>query len=222
LRTNIYVDGFNLYYGALKNTPFKWLDIHRLCITLRPGIQINQIRYFSARVKSVPYDPDKPVRQDIYFRALRTIPSVTIHLGHFVGWPTLAPQYPFAYIDSNKPPRKPPQNVQIYKTSEKGSDVNLATYLLHDCFSNDPAETFDEAIVISNDADLAFPISLVAGKYAKLVCVVNPHPKDKLNRDLLNAATTCLRTINPGVLARCQFPPTLTDGIGPFTKPNTW
>jgi len=218
LSANIYVDGFNLYYGALKNTPFKWLDICRLCMILRPAIQINKIRYFTARVKSVPHDPGKPIRQDIYFRALRTIPSLTIHEGHFVGWPILAPQYPFAYIDTNKPPGKPPQNVQIYKTSEKGSDVNLATYLLHDCFSND----FDEAMVISNDADLAFPISLVTGKYAKLVCVVNPHPKDKLSGDLLKAATICLRTINRGVLARCQFPPILTDGKGPFRKPNTW
>ena len=26
MRTQVYVDGFNLYYGALKDTPFKWLD----------------------------------------------------------------------------------------------------------------------------------------------------------------------------------------------------
>jgi hypothetical protein len=29
-RTYIYVDGFNLYYGALKNTPHKWLDLKTL------------------------------------------------------------------------------------------------------------------------------------------------------------------------------------------------
>ena len=26
MRTRVYVDGFNLYYGALKGTPFKWLN----------------------------------------------------------------------------------------------------------------------------------------------------------------------------------------------------
>ena len=26
VRTRAYVDGFNLYYGAVKRTPFKWLD----------------------------------------------------------------------------------------------------------------------------------------------------------------------------------------------------
>ena len=27
MRTIVYVDGFNLYYGCLKNTPWKWLDL---------------------------------------------------------------------------------------------------------------------------------------------------------------------------------------------------
>lgn len=27
----VYIDGFNLYYGAVKDTPDKWLDLHRMC-----------------------------------------------------------------------------------------------------------------------------------------------------------------------------------------------
>lgn len=27
MRTIVYVDGFNLYYGAVKNTPYRWLDL---------------------------------------------------------------------------------------------------------------------------------------------------------------------------------------------------
>ena len=30
MRTRVYVDGFNLYYGALKDTPFKWLNLAEL------------------------------------------------------------------------------------------------------------------------------------------------------------------------------------------------
>ncbi len=26
VKTNFYIDGFNLYYGAVKGTPYKWLD----------------------------------------------------------------------------------------------------------------------------------------------------------------------------------------------------
>jgi hypothetical protein len=30
MRAYVYVDGFNLYYGALKGTKFKWLDLKKL------------------------------------------------------------------------------------------------------------------------------------------------------------------------------------------------
>ena len=34
--THVYIDGFNLYYGALKGTPYKWLDLEALCRKLMP------------------------------------------------------------------------------------------------------------------------------------------------------------------------------------------
>lgn len=36
MRTAVYIDGFNLYYRALKGTPFKWLNIHTLCESVLP------------------------------------------------------------------------------------------------------------------------------------------------------------------------------------------
>ena len=30
-RTYVYINGFNLYYGSLKRTPYKWLDVGKLC-----------------------------------------------------------------------------------------------------------------------------------------------------------------------------------------------
>jgi len=35
--TNVYIDGFNLYNGSVKNTQFKWLDLGALCATLLQG-----------------------------------------------------------------------------------------------------------------------------------------------------------------------------------------
>jgi hypothetical protein len=49
-KANVYVDGFNLYYGALKNTPYKWLDLDALLRTILPAYEIHRIRYFSARI----------------------------------------------------------------------------------------------------------------------------------------------------------------------------
>jgi hypothetical protein len=31
MRTIVYIDGFNLYYGAVKGTPYKWLDLKSVC-----------------------------------------------------------------------------------------------------------------------------------------------------------------------------------------------
>ena len=47
--TNVYIDGFNLYYRALKDTPFRWLDLHKLAETLFPEDTINRVCYFTAR-----------------------------------------------------------------------------------------------------------------------------------------------------------------------------
>ena len=81
---NVYIDGFNLYYGCLKGTPYKWLDLDALCRRLLPKHEIQRIRYFTALVSARPGDPQQPIRQEIYLRALRTIPHLSIHLGRFL------------------------------------------------------------------------------------------------------------------------------------------
>ena len=51
MRTFVYVDGFNLYYGALKGTPWKWLDpVALLERVLQPNHRILTVKYFTARV----------------------------------------------------------------------------------------------------------------------------------------------------------------------------
>ena len=79
--TNVYIDGFNLYYGSLKGTPYKWLDLAALSSVLLPRDNINRIRYFTAQVSARPHDPQQPARQQTYLRALQTIPGLSIDLG---------------------------------------------------------------------------------------------------------------------------------------------
>ena len=84
MRTRVYVDGFNLFYGALKGTPFKWVDPVRLATLLVPrGYTIDRLRYFTARV-SGKTDRGAPARQQIYLNALATLPEVEIHYGRFL------------------------------------------------------------------------------------------------------------------------------------------
>jgi hypothetical protein len=145
-RVIVYIDGFNLYYGALKGTPYKWLDIVALARRLAPNDHLVAVRYFTARVRPQPSDPQQPQRQQAYLRALGTFPLVTIHLGHYLSHATRMP------LATPKPGKS--RTVEVIKTEEKGSDVNLATYLLLDAFRG----RCDKAVVVTNDSDLQEPI----------------------------------------------------------------
>ena len=60
VRSNVYIDGFNLYYGALKGTSYKWLDVARLASLLLPGsCRVHRIRYYTARVSGRPGNRDR-------------------------------------------------------------------------------------------------------------------------------------------------------------------
>src|SRR5689334_19556451 len=116
MRTNVYVDAFNLYYGCLKGTPYRWLNLELLCQLLLPQNTIQHIKYYTARVAARPSDPQQPVHQETYLRALRTLAPISIYYGHFL---THTLTMPVAH--------PPPAFETVIKTEEKGSDVNLAT-----------------------------------------------------------------------------------------------
>ena len=113
------------------------------------------------------------------------------------------------------PPGQPQKYARVVKTEEKGSDVNLATHLLHDAHMG----RFDVAVVVSNDSDLLEPIKIVRQVLKKKVGILNPHPK--ASRALL-PQIDFIKQIRPGVLKASQFAPTLTDAVGTFTKPASW
>ena len=82
--TYVYIDGFNLYYGSLKRTPYKWLNLVALMRQVLPqNYNILRIKYFTAHVSGAE-DPDSPNRQNAYIRALNTLPEVEIFWGSFL------------------------------------------------------------------------------------------------------------------------------------------
>jgi uncharacterized LabA/DUF88 family protein len=161
-KTFVYIDGFNLYYRGIKNTPYKWLDLKLLCQkVLDPTHKIESIKYFTALV-SGRGDPQKPIRQQTYIRALKKyIPEISIYYGHFLSNCVSAP---LANPVSNQ------KYVKIIKTEEKGSDVNLATHLLNDAWLN----KYDCAVIISNDSDLIEAINLVKQQHKRKIGLILP------------------------------------------------
>jgi len=191
LTTSVYTDGFNLYYGALRNTPHRWLNLEILCQLLLPKNVIGEIKCFTALVSARPNDPDQPLRQQLYLRALGTLPKDSVHLGHFL---THTVTMPLVGL-----PGQPQQFAKVIKTEEKGSDVNLATHLLHDAHVG----RFDVAVVISNDSDLLEPIEIVRQELRKQVGILNPHPNP--SRALLSHIDF-IKQIRTGVLRAAQIP----------------
>ena len=185
--THVYIDGFNLFYGLLKGTPYKWLDLERFCDQLLPRNTIVKIHYFTARVHARPQDPDQPTRQLAYLHALATLPRVEVHLGNFMssvvrqvvvdsdpatGRYLRAGGQPVLKTDAAGDPVK----AWVLKSEEKGSDVNLAAHLLRDAYRG----ACKCAVVISNDSDLLTPISMAKTDCGLVVGLVPPREKGSL------------------------------------------
>lgn len=84
MRTYVYVDGYNLYYGALKRTPYKWLNLVELAKHLVPRTHtIERVKYFTARASGA-VDPGVPIRQRAYLLALDTLQEVEVYFGHYL------------------------------------------------------------------------------------------------------------------------------------------
>lgn len=207
MATIVYVDGFNLYYGALRGSPYKWLDLEALSRRLLPKDDIHLIRYFTARITARPNDPQQAQRQETYLRALRTLPGVQIHYGHFLTHPL---RMPLA-----NPPQRGPRTAEVIRTEEKGSDVNLASHLLLDAFQ----KACDVAVVISNDSDLRVPIRIAEQELGVRVGIINPHPPEYRSRVLRG---TFFKQLRASALNDCQLPQTLTDAQGTIRKPAAW
>ena len=219
MRTNVYIDGLNLYNGVVGSTPYKWLNPQVLVQALLPGVSISRIRYFTARVVRFPHDPDAPTRQRVYLRALETLPNLSITEGQFKKRMPWYPQFPLVYANGADPRSEPPLMVQVVRYEEKRTDVNLAAYLLADCFNGE----YDQAVVISNDSDLALPIRMVRDDFGKEVVVVCPLRRAAYGvRELDEASTRMIHSINTSHLAASQFPDEVIDAKGTFRRPRGW
>jgi uncharacterized LabA/DUF88 family protein len=212
MRTYVYIDGFNFYYGAVKNTPYKWLDFKRLLQhLLDPKHQLLSIKYFTAIVTG-KIDPAQPVRQETFIRALvKHIPEISVHYGTFLSHNVFQP---LSYPIDKKVFQKELRFANVTRTEEKGSDVNLAVQLLNDAWLN----VYDCAVVVSNDSDLAEALRLVKSQHKKMVGLLTPwryYPSRELAR-----YADFVKRIREGAMRVSQMPDPIPGTS--IHKPSTW
>ncbi len=207
-RTIIYVDGFNLYYGCLKNSPYRWLDLKGLFSKLLDNShKIVKIKYYTAYVSARKIDDHSRLHQRYYLQALKAyIPEIEICYGHYL-----------THTVKAKVANPPPEFINILKTEEKGSDVNLALHLLNDAWKNN----YDCAVLVSNDSDLAESMRLVKAEHQKKVGLIFPDTNSarKPSRQLCQYADF-IKSIRHTVLANSQLPERIPNTS--IYKPVNW
>lgn len=204
--SNVYVDGFNLYYGALKGTKHKWLDLQKLFTMLRPDDDVQTIHYFTAPVIG-RNQPD----QQRYLDALATCAKVRITLG----------RYAFREMTCRVLGCHHPGSKQFKRPEEKQTDVNIALQMLDDAYQR-AAERF---VLVTGDSDLVPAINVVRARAPSIEVIVYV-PSNHMNRGAaveLRGAAHKHRTLPAVLLPRAQFPPTVTGyGGAVMTKPTDW
>ena len=211
-RTIVYIDGFNLYY-RLKKTPYKWLNIQKLSqsyLDLKQN-QIVKIKYFTARVQSSRKDSLKDTHQDIYLRAVNTIPNIEIIFGQFKKRQVAGLKCHY----ENGEYKEGRELTVISKWEEKESDVNIATHIVADTFKDE----LDCAVLVSNDTDLKTPLRYIKGDLKKSVGIISP--RRNIHIELMKASHFQKRISNK-VLEQSQFPKTMRDDKGEFFCPPKW
>jgi hypothetical protein len=160
-RTIVYIDGFNLYYRALKGTSHKWLDIAAMSQAALPAdCRIEAINYYTAHI-SGRVDPTSPKRQHAYLRAIATLPKVTIHYGNFLvshKWAGLV-QPPNFRPPITLPAGAAPQVAYVWKTEEKASSARLSTPPIVAACSSNPFVVMLNVSSSARRADASMPPS---------------------------------------------------------------
>lgn len=184
LRVGLYVDAFNVYYGARDQcgrgmAGWRWLDLPGLLMGLIdphswPGATMERFVYCTAD-RDRAGDPTSITDQRTYIGALQAgYPGMTVAKGFYAarikaGALVAKQGRRFSRVASpgadaipswlparevTGPEGAPELVVSVSTFEEKGSDVNVASHLLLDVLTG----AVDAAVVVSNDSDLQFPL----------------------------------------------------------------
>jgi len=213
--TVVYVDGYNLYYGLLKGTPYKWLDLEHFAKELvGPEHNVIAVKYFTSWAKPYPYDPAAVERQNVYLQAVQCSGTVETTLGFYSKRRKLLPSVEDACRSCAT---AEDGLVRVMVLEEKRTDVNMAVAMVVDAARPE----IDGVAVITGDSDQVGAIEAVRYIYGKKALVFNPHPVFSEN---LKRAASYYKNIPRDLPARCQLPEAIPVGThGNFIRrPETW
>ena len=215
-KTLVYIDGYNLYYGLLKESPdSKWLNLRALVAAMfKEKHEIRSIKFFTARVRTYPHDIAAEERQKIYLQALAAFGGVEIIEGFYSKKKIWLPHVNGKCKTCEE---SHAGMAHVVKLEEKRSDVNLAVAALVDAMRSD-ADCF---VLVTGDSDQAGTVYALRHEFGKSVLVFNPHVAVS---EHLKRAATYYAHIPRALPAKCQLPDVIPIGTHGRTihRPAAW
>ena len=204
-RSIVYVDGFNLYYGALRGGAYKWLNLERFFKTLRTDDDVQHIYFFTAVIEG------SHVQSQIsYLRALETLPLVSVVFGRF---------------KMKRVPCRIPECQHVgYRffnvPEEKRTDVNIALQMLQDVYQ----DQCDISVLVSGDSDLVPAVTHVKATFPEKTVVVYVPSRNPIRGAAveLRAVADRHRILPLNLLKHCQLPREIPTASGVVRKPADW
>lgn len=234
MKTRIYIDGYNLYYGCLKGTHFKWLDVLSLFDVhilpsviatvhgqrLAPVLEPLAIKFFTAPIlERVAKAADSVQCQEKYHAALNKHQPGRLEI--IKGYYSLTTKTAKVVNEAN--PKTLPRdcaNTTIWKLEEKQSDVNLAIHAITDVLLGG----VEHVVIVTNDTDIAPAVTMLKQHTQAAVGVVIPTTDHERmpNTELVAQADWVRSHITLAELQAAQLPRVIPDRRRPVSKPLSW
>lgn len=223
MRTIAYIDGYNLYYGLIKRTNYKWLDLHSLFSdqilrSQSPESRLELVKYFTADIKSkfASRGSEAFEAQQKYHRALESPHTSPVKI--IKGQYTATRDTPMAY---QEPPNKTVR-VDAWKLEEKQTDVSMAIEMYRDAAKG----IVDHIVVCSNDSDLGPALEAIRADFPHIsIGMVSPlfQGNDRYTSKTLSQYSHWTRRhIREDELKASTFPNRVPTRRKPVDKPDHW
>lgn len=218
MRTIAYIDGYNLYYGLLRKSQYKWLDVYALFRdqVLNQSSDLVEVRYYTApMLGKMSDDLESPIRQRRYLQALRKMHPIGLTLieGRIVA------STPFQRLIRPIPEAPHLQKVQVLDFNEKKTDVNIASDMINGAW----LKTYDQAVLCSNDSDLEGALRSLKEHHPHirigLVAPISGDDPRKISSDLARFSDW-KKILSTTLLSRSQLPDRIPSSH--LSKPAAW
>lgn len=229
--TAVFIDGYNLYYGRLRGTSYKWLDVVSLFDQLLRDqdslSELISVSYFSAPAlgRFATHGQASVLAQQDYVRALQQL--------HPTRFSLVMGKHSYDRDGTSMPrfvegePFDRTRRIKVWKVEEKQTDVNLALSMYRAACSG----RFKQLVVCSNDSDAAPALKALRADFTELaIGVITPRKppcargqSHRWSSTSLQQHSTWLRHhLLDAELEAAQLPDLVRTNKRPIRKPSHW